>query len=182
MRVTGRTTSAQTLRAQLLYLTRDGRLDLMSSGNGVIRGKEAINALRDEWLEANAVYARSPQGRSQSVAVVLSMPTGTPIEAVERAAHAWAREHFSPMSEWAAATHTDRSHPHVHTAIRAVKRDGYRLDIKLADVQDWRETFARELRSMGIEADATPRRDQFERRLAERDREPEREAREFFQR
>ena len=55
------------------------------------------------------------------------------------------------------ARHEDTDHPHVHVAVRAVGHDGLRLAPGPADLQQWRERFARELRRLGVEAEATPR-------------------------
>ena len=56
------------------------------------------------------------------------------------------------------ALHTDAGHPHVHLAVRALGEDGVRLNPRKADLDHWRQTFARTLRDRGVEAEATPRR------------------------
>jgi hypothetical protein len=45
----------------------------------------------------------------------------------------------------------------VHISVRAVGHDGRRLAPGPADLRQWRERFARELRRLGVEAEATPR-------------------------
>jgi len=47
--------------------------------------------------------------------------------------------------------------PHVHVVVKAVSEKGDRLNIRKADLQKWRESFAEKLRSRGIEANATKR-------------------------
>jgi len=85
------------------------------------------------------------------------MPPGTPPDRVEMAARSWARETLSGRHDWIMARHDDTKHPHVHVTVRAVGYDGRRLAPGPDDLQVWRERFARELRRLGIEAEATPR-------------------------
>lgn len=169
VRVTGRTKSVRTLGAQLLYNARAGHLDAEHSSGRVLHGKEDLHVLRDRWAEENGVLARHPSCPTQSLGVVLSMPAGTDAAAVRAATVAWAHQHLTPRTEWLATVHHDRAHPHAHVAIRAVQDDGRRIAASPAEVQQWRESFARGLQSLGIEAHATPRREKMERLLSRGD-------------
>jgi hypothetical protein len=53
--------------------------------------------------------------------------------------------------------HTDEPHPHVHMVVKAVSEHGVRLNIRRATLRAWRREFARQLRSVGAEANATER-------------------------
>ncbi len=53
--------------------------------------------------------------------------------------------------------HTDEPHPHVHLVLKAVNEQGVRLNIKKATLRHWRSEFARNLRLLGVEANATER-------------------------
>src|SRR5690606_1818164 len=64
--------------------------------------------------------------------------------------------------------HDEGRHPHVHLTVRMSGRGGERLNPRKADLQLWRETFARRLRERGLEAEATPRRARGVVRKAER--------------
>jgi hypothetical protein len=64
---------------------------------------------------------------------------------------------FSANHEYVFALHTDEPHPHVHLTVKLRGFDGKRLNPRKADLQDWREAFAREMRDQGIEAEASPR-------------------------
>lgn len=163
IRVTGRTRSPAALGAQLSYLTRQGDLPGLHSTGRVLHGRDDMRALRDRWVADNAAYARHPSCPTQSLAVVLSMPAGTPLDTVIASVHAWAEQHIAPNTEYLIAPHVDRAHPHAHVALRAVQRDGYRVRASRADVQAWRETFAADLRERGITAEATPQREKLER-------------------
>jgi type IV secretory pathway VirD2 relaxase len=102
------------------------------------------------------------------VSVVLSMPPGSPADRVESAARTWAKDTFGTGHDWLMVRHDDTDHPHVHVSIRAVGPDGLRLTPKSTDLQNWRETFAEELRRLGVEAEATPRQARGAVRKAER--------------
>jgi hypothetical protein len=55
------------------------------------------------------------------------------------------------------ALHTDQGHPHVHLVVKAMSERGERLNIYKATLRDWRRDFARYLRELGVEANATER-------------------------
>jgi len=168
IRVTGRTRNPSGLAAQLSYNTRKGELAGEMSNGRTLQGLDDMRALRDRWVADNAAYARRTSCPTQSLGVVLSMPTGTPHDAVVEATRAWARQHISPTTEWFAVQHADRSHFHSHVAVRAVQVNGYRVEAAPQEVQAWRETFAHSLRQQGVMADATPRREKVQRILAQR--------------
>ncbi|MDN8001414.1 hypothetical protein QZN00_30240 [Burkholderia multivorans] len=74
------------------------------------------------------------------------------------AARTFAREEFGGQRDYVFAAHDDEAHPHVHLIVLAHGRDSRRLNPRKADLQQWRERFAQELRDRGVEANATPRR------------------------
>lgn len=147
------------LKSHLDYITRNGRLQAETQDGQRITGREALRNLHDDWLLANAAHARSMNrpNATQSVALILSMPPGTSPDRVEAAARTWARETFAGKNDWLMVRHDDTDHPHVHVTVRAVGQDGRRLAPGPNDLQQWRERFARELRRLGVEAEATPR-------------------------
>jgi hypothetical protein len=71
--------------------------------------RDALRALHDDWLLANSANARgSPRpNATQSVAIILSMPPGTPADHVKAAAHTWARETFGGKYDYLMARHDD---------------------------------------------------------------------------
>ncbi len=159
VRITGRTRGIVHLKAHLDYVSRNARLEVERSDGMVIRDRQGMRLLHDDWLQANAVMARgrnSPQA-VQSVSIILSMPPGNPPDRVQAAARSWARDTFADRHEWIMACHDDKDHPHVHVTVRAVGADGRRLTAGPKELQAWRERFARELRRHGIEAEATLR-------------------------
>lgn len=162
VKVTGRSRGqAGHLKSHLDYITRNGRLVFEDQDGARLAGRDAVRAVHDDWLMANAALARGRGGNggdaAQSVSLVLSMPPGAPPDRVEAAARSWARETLGGRYDWIMARHDDTGHPHVHVTVRAVGHDGRRLAPGPADLQTWRERFARELRRLGVEAEATPR-------------------------
>lgn len=168
VRVTGRARNPAGLAAQLSYNTRKGELAGELSNGRTLHGMDDMRELRDRWVADNAAYARRTSCPTQSLGVVLSMPTGTPHDAVVEATRTWARQHISPTTEWFAVQHADRSHFHSHVAVRAVQVNGYRVAGTLPEIQAWRETFAQSLRQHGVMAEATPRREKVQRILGQR--------------
>jgi type IV secretory pathway VirD2 relaxase len=160
VKVTGRSRGGSGhLKSHLDYITRNGKLQAETQDGEKITERARLRDLHDDWLLANAAEARGRPSlnAAQSVALILSMPPGTPPDRVEMAARSWARETLSGRHDWIMARHDDTKHPHVHVTVRAVGYDGRRLAPGPDDLQVWRERFARELRRLGIEAEATPR-------------------------
>ena len=89
--------------------------------------------------------------------LMFSMPPGTPPDKVLGAVRNFAREEFWGQHRYAFVLHTDEAHPHVHLVLKAVNEQGVRLNIKKATLRHWRSEFARNLRLLGVEANATER-------------------------
>lgn len=73
------------------------------------------------------------------------------------AAKTFAREKFGTEHRYSMVLHTDQRHPHVHLVIKAEGMRGRRLHIDKGMLRQWRADFARHLRDLGIESNATPR-------------------------
>jgi hypothetical protein len=61
------------------------------------------------------------------------------------------------LDRYAFVLHTDEPQPHVHLVLKVVNEQGVRLNIKRATLRHWRSEFARNLRLLGVEANATER-------------------------
>ena len=159
VKITGRSRGVVHLKQHLDYITRNGRLQAELHDGSKVETRADLRALHDDWLAANILGERGGNrpGAAQSVGIILSMPEGTPPDRVHDAARSWARTTLGEH-DWLLVRHDDRGHPHVHVTVRAVGPNGKRLTAGPADLQRWRETFARELRRLGIEAEATPRK------------------------
>jgi hypothetical protein len=130
-----------------------------------ITDRDRLRTLHDDWVRLNATQqiARPAPNAAQSVSIVLSMSPQTPPDKVEEAARVWARETLRGRYDYVMVRHDPEvdkkqtTRPHMHVTVRAVGYDGKRLSPGPEDLQLWRERFARELRRLGVEAEATPR-------------------------
>ena len=142
--------------AHLTYITRNGKLEVENERGQRIVGLAAVKEVFGEWGFQTA--GDSERRRAQTVNLVLSMPKGTDAKAVLEAARSFASEAFSSNHQYLLAFHEDTDHPHVHLAVKAQGFDLTWLRRNKADLQEWRESFAKKLRDQGVEAEATPRR------------------------
>lgn len=147
----------------LTYISRDGQLEIEDQDGQVIRGKEAVADLKDEWRDGGTPILADSTMRD-AFHLVLSMPTRTDPLSVQRAARDFATREFAGF-QYAMVLHTFETdpdphpspHPHVHLTVKAADLDGIRLNPRKADLQRWREGFAEALREHGIEATTTSR-------------------------
>ena len=134
-------------------------------------------ALLDDWdLDIDEVRRQSnltaTKGRQPPKIVhklVFSMPAGTSPEKVLGAVRNFAREEFWGQHRYAFVLHTDEPQPHVHLVLKSVSEQGVRLNIKKVTLRHWRSEFARNLRLVGVEANATERAVRGETRKAKKD-------------
>ena len=168
VKVTGRTRDPAHLQAHLDYISRNGELPLQTQDGARIVGRLAVRELAADW-SAEQLADRMTRGDAPfSHSVILSMPVGTNEIAVRDAARAFAADIFAGRHDYVFTLHTDTPRPHVHLSICSRGLNGERLNPKKADLEDWRQAFARALRDRGVEAEATPRRARGVTRKAER--------------
>lgn len=158
VKITGRTKSAGHMQAHLEYISRNGALPLEERNGALVMGRQGVQELSGDWAYEVEIDQRHRANSPYSVSIVLSMPAQTDAEKTRDAVRSFAQETFGDKYEYVFALHTDVAHPHVHLSVRALGEDRSRLNPKKGDLQVWRETFARKLRSRGILAEATPRR------------------------
>lgn len=168
VKVTGRARDPAHLAAHLSYITRNGQLAAEDRDGMPIEGRAEVLELARAWSAEALLDSRRRTDSPLSVAMILSMPAGTDAIRLRDAARAFARETFADRFEYVLALHTDTPHPHVHLTVNALGSDGVRLGPKKADLEAWRQVFARCLRERGIAAEATPRRARGVTRKAER--------------
>jgi hypothetical protein len=176
VKVTGGGRDTGTVNAHIDYIDRHGQLEVHTDESEVLNGKEVSTFLVEDWKLGTIIHQRQRQAplpgekdkRAKLVHnIVLSMPRGTPPQAVLAAAQSFARENFALSHRYAMVLHdpaTDPKHektesgknPHVHLVVKAVGENGERLYIRKDTLQAWREQFAHALREQGVEANATP--------------------------
>ena len=170
---------ANDLRAagrHLDYIGRYGKLELETDDGGRLQGRIGKALLSDWDVDIDEVRRQSKlaatKGRQPPKIVhklMFSMPAGTPPDKVLSTARNFAREEFWGQHRYAFALHTDEDHPHVHLVLKAVSEQGVRLNIKKATLRHWRSEFARNLRLLGVAANATERAVRGETRKAKKD-------------
>ena len=176
VKVTGGGRDTGTAQAHIDYIDRQGQLDVHTDEGDLLNGKAVSQFLVEDWKLDTIIKQRHrpaplPGEKDQRAKlvhnIVLSMPQGTPPQAVLAAAQSFARENFALSHRYAMVLHdpaTDPKHektesgknPHVHLVVKAVSESGERLYIRKDTLQTWREQFAQTLRAQGIEANATP--------------------------
>ncbi len=156
-KITGRTRDVSQLRAQLSYISRRGALDLEDRNGGVVRGRDELRELADDWSATARFDRRRRWDTPFSRSVVLSSPAQSDPGAVQDAARHLALKMLADRFDYVFALHTDSRHPHVHLSIRALGDHGERLRFIRSDLGIWRQEYARALRMRGIEVEATPR-------------------------
>lgn len=156
VKISGGGKSFQLVKNHLDYISRNGQVKLEDQDGNIFSGRLELKDLEHEWKFGG--YPIPDQMVSkQAFNIVLSMPPGTDRKAVTDAARDFAKAEFGDNHSYVFATHDDEKHPHVHLCVKAIGRNGIRLNPRKADLQSWRELFAEKLIDHGIEANATRR-------------------------
>ena len=148
------------IREHLSYISRNGKLELETDTGELISDKLSIMEYSHEWkAQVRGKTIPEVSKRREAFNIILSMPAGTPEKAVKDAARAFLEEEFGGKHRYCFTLHTDTDKPHVHACVLAAPViKGKRLNPRKPDLQRWREGFAEQLRDIGIDANATPRR------------------------
>lgn len=145
-----------TIRNHLDYISRNGKVLLEDHEGRLLSGKADVADVKKDW----ATDIPEISHRRETINVMFSMKKGTPSEEVKAAVRAYLKEEFGGKHEYLYALHTDTDNPHVHVVIKMspIHKKDKRLNPRKHDLQRWREGFAENLRKLGIEANATPRK------------------------
>ena len=170
LKVTGGGKGIGHVMAHLSYISRNGQLALEDENGELHDKQDGLDTLHDLWAYGyETMPAESPS--REAINIVLSMPEGTDPRAVRDASRAFAHDFFAANYQYVFVQHTfdtdpDKEpsrNPHVHLAVKVRGKDGTRLSPKKADLHEWREAFAQQLRDRGIEAVTTRRKTRFAR-------------------
>jgi hypothetical protein len=160
VKVTGKVKDSAHLKGHMDYISRNGKIELENERGEIIETHERLREEHKQWSEE---LGKPRANERHTVNIVLSMPAGTHHEAVRRAARDFAKEEFGDTNQYLMALHhpgndEGTKQPHVHLTVKARGYDGARLNPKKADLQEWRELFAKKMREQGYDVEATPRR------------------------
>lgn len=165
--------TAQHLHAAADYVSRNGEVNLEDE-NGTVLSKDELDRTVDEWVKDQDIPAtdeeliKSKKGTKRPADArrfIVSCPKGSDPDAVLKAARELGEEFFKANGfSYVFAIHVkddehpnEPDHPHVHFIIKAISKDGKRLNIRKADIQLMRERFAVLARKYGIDLNATNR-------------------------
>ena len=149
----------QGIRNHLDYISRNGKTTVENHSGEKLNGKKAVKSQLDDWQKLNIPERGKHR---EALNIVLSMPAGTPPQAVLNAAHNFAAEQFADHQYLFALHHESEKegepeHPHVHLCVLMRDTYGQRLNPRKNDLFEWRVRFAEKLREEGIECAATKR-------------------------
>jgi hypothetical protein len=164
VRISGGGKGMKHIKAHLDYITRNGQIEAEDQNGDKLSGKDDVDALKGEWRDGGFPIPEDDGTRREAFNIILSMPAGTNEEAVKGAVRDFAAVEFEGF-QYVMALHTfdtdpdpePSPNPHVHLAVKATGLDGIRLNPRKADLQRWREGFAKALRDRGVDATATKR-------------------------
>lgn len=139
--------------AHVNYINRNGELEVEDPAGNKIQDPAELKKLMNEWASD---FDKRKNSRD-TVNIVLSAPIGSSRPAVEKSVREFAKETFGDSNDYLFAMHDDTEHPHGHLVVKMRGYDGEKLDPRKEDLKLWRETFAKKMRSNGIEVDASPR-------------------------
>jgi hypothetical protein len=145
-----------TIRNHLDYISRNGKVMLEDHEGRLLNARADVNDVKKDW----AADIPEISYRCETMNVMFSMKKGTPPEVVNEAVREYLKEEFGGKHEYLFALHTDTDNPHVHVVIKMspIHKKDKRLNPRKNDLQRWREGFAENLRKLGVDANATPRK------------------------
>lgn len=155
VKVTGGGRGMKAIAAHFKYISKNGRLDIEDDRGEVLRGKDDLRGLADDW-RLGGTPIDDIGFRREAFNIMLSMPRGVDPPYVLKAAREFAQAELG-AHKYVMVLHDHQANPHVHLSVRAESRQGKRLNPRKADLSRWRQTFAEKLRGWGVEAEASAR-------------------------
>ncbi len=158
-RVSPKSNGMKGVENHIKYISRNGELPLETKDGEKLSGNQDIKGLMNDWQKLGIP---NQSNQREAINIVLSMPAGTPPQAVLNAAREFAAEQFE-RHQYALALHHESErdgeppHPHVHLCVLMRDENGKRLNPRKNDLFEWRVRFAEKLREQGVECAATRR-------------------------
>ena len=155
VKVTGGGRGMKAIAAHFKYISKSGRLDIEDDRGEVLRGKDDLRGLADDW-RLGGTPIDDVGFRREAFNIMLSMPRGVDPLYVLKAAREFAQTELDDH-KYVMVLHDHQANPHVHLSVRAESRHGQRMNPRKSDLIRWRQTFAEKLRVWGIDAEASSR-------------------------
>ena len=143
VKVTGGGRGMKAIAAHFRYISKNGRLDIEDERGEMMRGKDTLPKLADDWRFGGTLIDHVGD-RREAFNIMLSMPRGTDPLSVQHAAREFAKIELADH-KYVMVLHDHQANPHVHISVRAESKHGKRLNPRKADLHRWRETFAEKL-------------------------------------
>ena len=155
--------SVAAVQAHLDDISKGRHRSLETEDGEPVQGRAATKRLIEDWdLDLEELIARqpyiAPMRRKPPKLVhklIFAMPRDTPADKLLMAVRRFAQEQFTYRHRYALALHTDRPHPYVHVAVKAVSEECVRLNIRKSTLRNWRQAFASHLCALAVPAKAT---------------------------
>ena len=159
IKVTSSCHSYEHTAQHLNYISRNGKLEILDSDGNTFRGKEEnLQALkffnRGYKIPSNLeLRNQEKRERRETFNIVFSMGSRRYATTKQiRVAMIKTMQELYPDNKFMIAMHDDTDNPHCHIILKVVDDFGRRTALSRASLKTMRETYARELRSIGIEA------------------------------
>ncbi|MDO8336484.1 MAG: relaxase/mobilization nuclease domain-containing protein [Candidatus Saccharibacteria bacterium] len=156
VKITKFSKGAKAARAHLLYISRNMQLEIENQAAEKLHYKDDIKDVINEWSRT-INDEKAKENTRTAMHMMLSMPPGTDPGAVKNGAREFAHELFAANHDYLFVLHTDKKHPHVHLVVRTLGHDGKRLNPRKADLMEYRQVFAAQMRRQGVDAVASVR-------------------------
>lgn len=158
IRITGNSKTFEKWSDHFKYNTRNNELEIYDQGSNVYEGKKEQNSFKD-YYNFDLAIPRKNDNRKEIREVlhfVFSMKEheSTPKEKLLKAALQTINEKY-PNNQAYFVYHSDTDNPHIHCDLKIKSIEGFRIDVKKADLEDMRKIFSKHLNDLGIEAYAT---------------------------
>lgn len=145
------------VRRVLSYISHQGEIAVTDENGEQFNGKAAVQELGELFRLDTALIPEEDSPWRETLHIEMGMAAGTvDRQRLEESVREVLAAEFA-NHKYAWAYHGHQKNPHLHIVVRTMGRDFQRLPTRKSDLHRWRESFARALRSRGIEADASRR-------------------------
>lgn len=165
VKITSNSKNFQSLTKHIDYISRNGKLEILTSDIESYIGKEENLEVKNIFKNCGRNIPNKKEMAKeirQTYNMVFSMKeySSTPPDKLKIAVFNTLKELY-PDNFFAMTLHTDTDNPHCHICLKIAKHNGDRIDIRKANLSKMRQLFAKKLNDFGIEARATSRRQEI---------------------